>query len=694
MTQVATGPAFPFWRKRWAPLHGLQDLLTKADAVLQRRMAGNQRMVSWTRSDKNKNVTWVVRELREWASNRPPAATERRTTIVRIHALLWPALHAAQWSRWLLLERALFDGSATGDLQFSALTLRTMCEEVQRLYALDYSGEQLAQLASSGDPEDLSQLQLFLSVARISLDELPEDMILHGANWPSLKRVKAAMSQLESARSSLNNYVHPNYGSHIAALFPERTQGARSLLQALIVVYESFLDLSWTDKPGRAYKVINGIEDIGSWSSTIQRFKSDILPDIRDKAEDPVLKTMMELPNTMGWLAERPDLEEMLAEDASDPLVVDLPRQTIDASADGTISYEYELWDGARAYDVLSFAAARCSERRLAGEFPSGVPDTADQSCWLRFNALAIELAMLISKVKEAAFKTQLLRQITLGNPVGIMLCVRTFIEHRAFAVHLTRELQGLMKNLADKVRASEQLPGDAVELGEHIVKFLAFQGRRRIEDQRSWAKRGGVAVQPSKPKFEEIMRSAFSADDQIHVLYALGAAAIHGRSMRGFQVANNIEEQALHARFVGLLVLERFCDQDDEIDHLSEASRLFVQLQHAADIGGTLAATTDTIVKMVFGRIEGALSLGIDYTGLGTRESPFCFGPHLEPMQSSFEILNQLGAESIDLIEGDVDVEGNRCLRYQSPNAAYWFRYDHSIEDKYGGSASAGTGA
>jgi hypothetical protein len=47
----------------------------------------------------------------------------------------------------------------------------------------------------------------------------------------------------------LNDYVHPNYGSRIAALFPERDAAARILLEGIIAAYEEFLALSWAEKP-------------------------------------------------------------------------------------------------------------------------------------------------------------------------------------------------------------------------------------------------------------------------------------------------------------------------------------------------------------------------------------------------------------------------------------------------------------
>jgi hypothetical protein len=101
-----------------------------------------------------------------WAEGVPPTDPAIRPDMARrIHAITQPALRAAAWPRWLLLERAFLDGSTAGDLLFVALTLRTMCEEVQRLHAIDLDADRLAYLAASDVTEDRERLELYWSVA-------------------------------------------------------------------------------------------------------------------------------------------------------------------------------------------------------------------------------------------------------------------------------------------------------------------------------------------------------------------------------------------------------------------------------------------------------------------------------------------------------------------------------------------------
>jgi hypothetical protein len=191
--------------------------------------SGNHQIPICNRSDDQQEaLAAAIAAMRTWAADRPPEQVTMRPGVARrIHAIVQPVLRAAAWPRWLLLERAFLDGSATGDLLFAALTLRTMCEEVLRLHALDLDANQLARLAASNNDGDGQRLQLYFAVAWTSIGPLSEQTVLEGRDWPSLKDMAKAMPYREKARASLNSYVHPNYGSHIAALFPERTSAAR-----------------------------------------------------------------------------------------------------------------------------------------------------------------------------------------------------------------------------------------------------------------------------------------------------------------------------------------------------------------------------------------------------------------------------------------------------------------------------------
>jgi hypothetical protein len=131
-----------------------------------------------------------------------------------------------------------------------------------------------------------------------------------------------------------------------------------------------------------------------------------------------------------------------------------------------------------------------------------------------------------------------------------------------------------------------------------------------------------------------------------------------------------------LQARRVGLLVLERLCGWDDDMDHLSKAAVQSVRLDHAAAFGGASQAVTDSIAQQVFGLSKGELQPGVDYTGEGTIDSPFCINRHLEYYRTSHALLAQLGVDMTTFRRSlDRDAAGRMCDRWSTSDRDYWFQ-------------------
>jgi len=677
MTHSTFLSVFHTWRDLWTSTDGVSELLVEADRLLERRSSGNQCVPHWTAPDNGEKLALGICALRAWANGEPPKDPKVHSQVIRhIYEIIQPLLHAAIWPRWLLLERAFLDSSATGDLLFAALTLRTMCEEVQRLHALDLDVDRLAQLAASNEIADQERFKLFLSVALVSLDTLPEDMILQGKNWPNMKPVRANMPELEKAQSALNAYVHPNYGSHISALFPESTAAAQLLLEAIVAVYKTFFTLSWAEQPVAGPTFAIGVGTLDPWQRLVENFQSHIVPEIQQRAAGSEIVDVIKISKVIEWLTrKRDDFEDILYDLASGPMLKDFPRWPKNASADGAVLQCFRMWDGARAIDLITLASARNSERLLAKEFPSGAPDSADQVRWLRFNAQSIGLAMLLDQVKVASFKTQLVRQITQGNSLGILLCVRSLIEHRALASWLPQKVRASLTDLADQLHVATPLPENAVNVEQPLANFLTAQAKESREDHRSWIMRESGGTRIAWLNLGNVVNAAFSETDYFRHLYAFTSGAMHGRTFRGCELMLDETSRTSYARSIGMLVLERLCDGDEEMDHLATAFNLSAQLDHAANFGGTSAAETDIMAQQVFDPIRKELILEADYTGEGTADDPFQIGSHLQFYQASYKLLGQLGVDVANCPRGiEYSATGYLCDRWRAPDRDYWF--------------------
>src|SRR3569833_2510587 len=126
-------------------------------------------------------------------------------------------------------------------------------------------------------------------------------MVMDGKGWPALKLMATAIPRLVRVRGALNGYVHPNYGSHIAALFPERTSAAPLLLDAVVAVYDAFSALSWAEQSVEGPTHPTVIEPLQSLSLLVHRLHSHSLPEIQLTSEDPTLADSMNVPSLIGW---------------------------------------------------------------------------------------------------------------------------------------------------------------------------------------------------------------------------------------------------------------------------------------------------------------------------------------------------------------------------------------------------------
>ncbi|MBY6082050.1 hypothetical protein [Ruegeria arenilitoris] len=559
---------------------------------------------------------------------------------------------------------------------FAALVLRTMCEELQRLNALDWNENELAAFAFSENPVDAQRLGEFCAIAWSTLDSLPAAMVLKGHDWPKPKFSIQNIPRLEKARAALNSYVHPNYGSHIAALYPESTSAARLLLEAVDAAYSAFFELSWAEQQVSGRSAPLDIAPARSWRQTIQELTLRTLPEVRRAANEPALTEVLKAPEITKWLTnEQESYDQMLREPNLGRFVKEVPRATTNNREAGCAA-DFILWEGARSQDVLNLAAARQAEQELRQEFPSGAPGPIDQVRWLRFNGMSLSLAMLLDTAKAEAFKTQLVRQVVQGNTVGMWLCVRSLVEHRALAMWLPKEVELSMDKLATRLMASSAPPDDATkEVSQPLANFLASQAKKTREDRREWVleESGNIRVAWLKP--DNIVRSVFGDGDRFFGYYELASAVMHGRTARGVDLAFNFAKSRTNARHAALLVLERLCDKNETLGYLAAAMAQWKRLDHAAGFGGTFAAESDTMARQAFGNQTAAFRKDLDYMGDGTENSPYQMKEHLEYYASTRELLRQLGA---DLFAAqrflDFDSTGRMCDRWSCSERDHWF--------------------
>ena len=387
---------FPTWRKTWCLHSDIDELFLEAEELFERRKKGNQKFPILS-EQAFADADDATAALLLWVDGKPPPSEVGPLGEVAqsIYSKAWPLLRAAAWPRWLLLERAFYDASDTGDLHFSALTLRTMCEEIERQRLLDLNRLQFVRLAQSDLATDRDLFLSILRSASANLAGLSQDDL----NLPATdnrSEVIVRDTELDKARASLNDYVHPNYGNDVVALYPERPTAARILLSAVVAKYRAFFDLSWSEQPLKGDSRPTPVQSL-SWPRAARDVVSRILPATRG------LVQTLEIPNALDWLTLHHNIASKELELPEAIKLLDTLPMAVKAG-DRTIAERLRA-GGATPNVLLNLSLARRSETLLAKEFPNGAPSVNETDRWFSFISRAIELILFVYEIKRSIFQ-------------------------------------------------------------------------------------------------------------------------------------------------------------------------------------------------------------------------------------------------------------------------------------------------
>jgi hypothetical protein len=662
---MASPKLFTTWREAWCKHADIAELLREAETLIARRSNGSHKYpilpdAAFAHAENAAEAMglWLDGKL-------PPPEVGPVGEVARsLYNYTWPMLQAAAWPRWLLLEQAFQDASDTGDLQFAALTLRTMCEEIERQRPLDIDQSRFVSLAVSNLADDQERFVAILKCVRASIVPLAKDA-LDLPNSDGRTDKLAPDTDLDCARASLNDYVHPNYGSQVVALYPERTTAARILLTAVVVVYRAFFALSWSEQPLGGGSRPVPVQHL-SWSRATRDVVSRILPAARDLVRE------LEIPSALDWLTQPHDAAMSVLESPEATKLLDtLPEAA--KIADLTIAGNGP-WTGAAPNALLNLALARRSESLLTREFPNGAPPVQETDRWFSFLARAIELVLLVNEVKEASFKSQLVRQLAQRNALAIELCVRSLIEHRAAVAILPERLARKWIETARRIQPGASVPLSIQDMDNAITKLLA--GRRNsAEPLLPFATREDgkpITVSISLPA---LVDDAFGEFSPISKYYDVASAAIHGRIQRGKELLRDrSRSEATRSCLTGLIILDWICHSGEQKEYWFPAMQIMMNAKHAARQNGKVDPQDRRKVRQVMGAYEGNLKPGKDYTGDGTKASPILFRDHLLYYSAIRQLLQQINIDPAGPQVLDRDDHGRLCDRYSGQARDWWF--------------------
>jgi hypothetical protein len=665
---MTSSTLFPTWREAWCQHEEIVTLFHDAETLLRRRSSGNHKYPVPPESVFARADHAVV-AIRDWVHRHSPLAEPPEEAAKAIYDQAWPLLRAAAWPRWLLLERAFLDASNSGDLHFAALLLRTMCEEIDRQHLLDVDRSMFVSFAASTVLEERDRFAKILEGARSSIAPLTRAALDLPSGEDRSER-PAGEVELDRVRASLNDYIHPNYGSQVAALYPERTTAAVVLLTAVVAVYRSFFALSWSGQKPRGSSRPVPVQHL-SQSRAARDVVSRVLPAARGLLQE------LEIPSALDWLMQPHGAAmNVLGSPEATALLNTLPNpvKTADLRIAGDGS-----WSGTAPNALLNRALARRSEFLLTTEFPNGAPSVQETDRWFSFLSRAIELILLVNELKEALFKTQLVRQLAQGNALAIELCLRSLIEHRATVAALPERLTRKWIEAARRLQPGGSLPQSIEDIDNTIAKLLA--GRRSSKEPLlPFATREDGKPILASISLPTLIADAFENSPAISKNYDLASAAIHGRIQRGKELLRDRSgSETAHARLMGLNVLDWICNISEQKKYWYPALQIMMSAKHAALQSCKVPSGDSRKTRQVMGEYEGTFKANKDYTGEGTKAAPILFRTHLLYYSATRHFLKQMNIQPTGPSVLDRDDQGCLCDRYTAPTRDWWFAIPNS---------------
>ncbi len=651
---------FPGWATAWRQQQATSAKLDRVRELRGRRAAGNQSVPHLQIDPTFRRAFTLYPGMRDAEVGRTdlPLAQAYAAHEAAVRAFT-PVVLRAFWARWLHLERALELASRSGDLLFGAVALRTMLEDVWALRELQRLDAELP--LPEGYSATLSDLQRIRTHGGLLWTRfLPPDADRPTPTGDAAPRPfnRPEDRPLQETFQRLNDYVHPNYGSHLLALFPERSAAAGPLLDGFIAVYQAFLEIPWAEAAVSQPYTLLPPPELRPWPKEVELLHSQVLPEIQHHlaarghaaiSEDPA-------PGVRDWVGPRRDLEEMLHSlppDYFDDVQPALDVATVDRSkaesiARSLLGREY-LGVPRRLMDLLMLPSYRLAALEMEQKYPRGAPQPqASPEGWLDFTMGAISVAVLTTLHKMHLLTAALIRQLNARNPIGALLAMRSLVEHRAVALWLGQRL-GRAWEEATGQTAPGNFPWRSLQrLETDLARFLA--GTRGTEEEHtSWKAQWATAGVDRVVPLGGAVREGLAQEQTLQYLWDYGSKVLHGFRARGVELCPPTEALYVTASLArALCAADLVYAEHAELDIMAPFGRLLTALKA---VRGVLSesGTEMTPLLHVAGRAHGAepLQAGRDYRGQGTESDPYVFATGLSYYEAFTKLCGQLGFDT-----------------------------------------------
>lgn len=644
-----------------------KPILDQLDALTAQRSKGNQILPARPKTLDRVGLRTAFTEMHD--------AYENTSTLSAEQISLWkraigPVLEIERWGRWLHLERALQVASRTGDLLFAALLLRSMGEETLRLLVLDFQSN--SEYLQFKNPD--SACTAWLAGALVAVEPLLQShesaIAPHTPRYFSIALGEKAKSSIKEVNKSLNDYVHPNFGSHVLGCFPEESNGIAAILSAAVSIYSAFLSMAWAREPVRADGSPLPETYLTQMPNLQWRIEQRVLKRIRGVLSGPESKDELDASSFFEWLRKSDglsasELAALVDADFLSNLEPLLPTETESKAQNATAAliqsaehYEFPLrYRGVSVLQVWSIA--RRADENLAGQRSNSIGKlevgTAE---WLRFTADALHLSISTSLLKLDLLVGQTAFQVASNNPLGTVFCARSILEILASINWLVDRLESSWEEIVRQVRNGSFNSVALEQIDSDLALFLTGS-KGSLEQHRDWGGSWSVSGKASLPLLESVNKS-FADRADIRKIYDITSAMIHGRLMRGVEILSTeiSSKNYLANLFRGICVADLACDDDTQMSLRSRATRMSLRLKSLeAAIDGE-ASSPESLERATLSM--DSLHAERHFSGTGSKDDPIKFVDGIPYYEAFYRYCSQF---SLDANKRRIEKSGDAFL-------------------------------
>jgi len=709
---------FPSLRHRWGNDPAVSALDNEADALIAERNRGLSECPS---SEPLSNLAETLRIFRHLYDivHQPDSGGPFQFYRAYAAAILTvqPLVDAARWPRWLMLEEMLSSASVAGDLLAAALALRTQIEVLDDLLQLQAYEGQLPAASRLESPFPVTQADcqrvrdhatLLWSRFLPLLEVLDREEMIRRSTMPA--RIAPRPVELEEAFAALNDYVHPNYGSHVQAIWPEQATAGAVVLKSFTSVYRMFLAFPWVCRTSGLCRADDPPKPATSWSQMVT-FVEDTLPrlcqTLRDEhgypdewcLESGFLSVFQERLDharqqwEQFWEALTDDSGERILEvlrpicSASDSAGAVMPSEEVFFFPQRTGGFGLP----ATVADWLSLSGIRrlaltleqaVGALRTEDAFPSAPP----YDKWVRFLETAVEFSVMAGSHKMHLMQVAAKRSVNERNPLAAILCARSVMEHYAVSVWLSEKFKDAWNKIEDAARSNRDLRPLLSELESDVGRFLSGT-KGTAEAGTPWRSRWLAAGRARHVNLETAVDKAFPAEDEadsaertLRFLYDWFCRVVHGDRLTGSDLLGSGSNRIAEKQFAKVVMVLA------PVEGTAALFTLYGPVASAvgrmARKGGVGSAESPEAVRAAIqqGRIRNLpFKRGRDVFGAGTESDPYYFRQELLYYEAFYAFLDHEEIRSVsrsawlfEHLPGDrVETKDGRVL-------FFWNRYPH----------------